>query len=407
MAFGFPNPASRDLPGLTAKPGGSGLRVEILSDPAAIDDIRADWLALRPHRDAHPDFFRLILTVLPQVVAPLLVTLRTEEGALQALLVGRLDRATPPARLGHLKIPVPPLLTLNIVHGGVLGRIDPAEGFMLSEALQALLRSNVCDALFLHEAPAEHPLIQLVGARPGWTPQGLPGPHHFLQLPPGSPVFPATLSKNERYNQRRRERKLFDDNDGQVQILAFHMAADVPDLMAKAEQVAATSYQRALGVGFEHSPAMQRRLTGCAELGWLRAWVLLLRGQPAAFWITTLQGGTLVSDFLSFDLAHARHSPGMYLSLATIAQCQTECPAGLIVDFGPGAADYKARLSTHTETTTSLYRFGVKPRPLLTRSIVGAAAIADRVGRVVVRRLGLFDTLRRWFRRKRPEAPIG
>ena len=58
----------------------------------------------------------------------------------------------------------------------------------------------------------------------------------------------------------------------------------------------------------------------------------------------------------------------------TRQQCQADCPAGLIVDFEPGATDYKARLSTHTETTTNLYRFGAKPRPLLTRSIVGAAA---------------------------------
>lgn len=388
------------MPGATVPPPARGddPGIAMLTDPASIDALRDEWLALRPHRDAHPDFFRLIITILPQAVGPMLITLRRPDGGLQALLVCRLDRSTPRARVGPWHLPTPALLSLNLIHGGLLGEIGPAEAARLHTALDGLLREGRCDALFLHEAPQEHPLA--IQAEGSWTPRGLPAPHHFLELTAGSEPFPAELSKNERYNQRRRSRQLQTENDNQIEIVTLHGPADVARLMDEAEQIAATSYQRRLGVGFKHSPVMAARLTRCAELGWLRGWVLRLRGRPAAFWIATLHDGVLISDFLSFDLAHAAHSPGMYLSLMAIGQSEAEYPQGLVVDFGPGGGDYKARLGTRSGMTVSLYRFGRRPRAILARGLVGAAARADVLGRALLRRLGVAERLRRWTRRK-------
>ena len=61
--------------------------------------------------------------------------------------------------------------------------------------------------------------------------------------------------------------------------------SQIERLFTDAERIASTTYQRALGAGFADTPE-RRALTEVAlAKGWLRAYLLYVRGEPIAFWI--------------------------------------------------------------------------------------------------------------------------
>ena len=85
-----------------------------------------------------------------------------------------------------------------------------------------------------------------------------------------------------------------------------------------ADQITGKSYQRGLGVGFVNDPQARERLRLKATKGWLRAYVLYLADCPCAFWMGDINRGIFGSDYLAFDPAFAKYSPGMYLILQVI-----------------------------------------------------------------------------------------
>jgi hypothetical protein len=81
-------------------PADGACRIEILRSGEDLLKWRAFWLQCVPTRDAHPDFFAMIVDVAANVVAPhVLVLLRG--GSPVAMLVARIDRSHVPIRLGY------------------------------------------------------------------------------------------------------------------------------------------------------------------------------------------------------------------------------------------------------------------------------------------------------------------
>ena len=105
-----------------------------------------------------------------------------------------------------------------------------------------------------------------------------------------------------------------------VRIERFREIAGLDKLMCDAEVVARKSYQRGLGVGFENSLLMRRRLEFESRKGWLRGYILYIEDRPCAFWIGSLRDGTFYSDFLGYDPDRAEYSPGMYLVINVLEE---------------------------------------------------------------------------------------
>jgi CelD/BcsL family acetyltransferase involved in cellulose biosynthesis len=107
--------------------------------------------------------------------------------------------------------------------------------------------------------------------------------------------------------------------------------------------IASKTYHRQLGVGFDGSEELTNRLTAASVCGRLRAYVLYLDKQPVAFWIATAYDGTLYSDFMGYDPAFARYSPGMFLITRTLDNlCIDPIDCNIRrLDWGLGDAEYK------------------------------------------------------------------
>ena len=292
------------------------------------------------------------------------------------MLIGRLISEKVSIKIGYLQIPTPKLRLLVISHGGWLGEIDEIRAAMFVDFLKRSLKDGEADAAILHYSQLSSPLAR----------QALTLPHFFcrdhlimreqhpkLNLPIGDKTFLASLSQNERYQQRKRVRKLAQDF-AEVRIDTFFSPQSVSMLMQNAETIAQKSYQRGIGVGFDASDFMRTRLEFLARIGWLRGFVLFLDGRPSAFWIGTLRNGIFVSDYLAFDSDFRKYVPGMYLIIEVINILASDGidPARQI-DFGPGYVAYKERLSNQTLEEALVHIFAPSFRGLAINSLRSTA----------------------------------
>jgi hypothetical protein len=350
--------------------------IEVLKDAAELQKLRGFWLACNPRRDADPDLFSFLIEARPQGDRPHVFVLRNG-GAPRALLIGRLTRARLPLKIGYFRIPSPELRLLIISNGGWLGEIGEERAALFITALRQGLANGEADAALFHSPELSSPLARQALAQPGFFCRDhliTHDRHRILDLPADDKGFLGSLSQNERYQQRKRERRLAKDFS-EVRIDAFTSPESVDGLIAQAETVVRKSYQRQIGVGFAASDFMRARLAFMARVGWLRGFVLNLDGRPGAFWIGTLRNGVFVSDYLAFDPAFKEYAPGMYLILKAIEMLAGESrgPARQI-DFGGGDGLYKERLSNRAVEEAQVHIFAPNLRGLTTnvlRSTLG------------------------------------
>jgi hypothetical protein len=130
----------------------------------------------------------------------------------------------------------------------------------------------------LHGPELPSPLARQALAQPGFFCRDhliIPDQHRILDLPADHKGFLATLPQNERYQQRKRERRLAKEFK-EIRIDRFASPENIDLLIAQAEAVARKSYQRKIGVGFAASDFMRAWL----EFFGPRGLAARLRAQP-------------------------------------------------------------------------------------------------------------------------------
>ena len=381
------------------------VKITVLRSMSEIEPYRHLWSKLCRHRDADLEFFRFILSTRPSASAYVLL-LSTDSK--EALVVGRKETISLEHPFGYVQVPSPRLRMLDLIHGGLLGEIDLTFARAVVTHLRGLLRRTDVDAIRLHYADVSSPLFvefKNIQRFPLRRQPVRTVPHRFRDLSAMSVSFGQSISRNERSNQRRREKRLLTEYSGDVRIECYSSADSLPRLIEDAERVASRSYQRGLGVGFARTDSIPCRLGLLADLGWLRAWLLYLGGTPIAFWIGTLREGTFVSDYLAYNLKLSDLAPGTYLTMKVLEEMQDK-PSGVSsVDFGPGDAAYKARFGTTVQTAGTLHLFALTWRGLCAGSIQAGADLATSLARIVVTRFGALDRIKRRQRQRAVGVP--
>jgi hypothetical protein len=188
-----------------------GDHVEVLRDVADMEMLRDFWLACNPLRDANPDLFRFLIDTRRQGDTPHILTLRAG-GELKALLVGRLIRTRLPIKIGYFRVPSPELRMLII--SGWLGEIDETRAALFVDFLRRLLAKGEANAALLSYPELTSPLARQALAQPTFACRDhfiIREHHPILDLPIGDKSFLASLSQNQRYQQRKRDRELAKD----------------------------------------------------------------------------------------------------------------------------------------------------------------------------------------------------
>lgn len=226
---------------------------------------------------------------------------------------------------------------------------------------------NDWDVLTLAEVAAESLLVDHWAGRMGDLGKVLdlsdPSPCPVVDLPESAEAFRTGLSRNARYNLKRKRKAL--DEAGKAEFRhggragtadGFGLSALVDLHQGRWRGRGGGAFASARFRAFHHDVA-----AAFAQRGWLDLDLLLLDGEPVAGIYGFTYGGCYYYYLPGFDEARVpRASPGFLLLMARVERCIEQGTRR--VDLLKGLADYKLQLATGVRRCVTLrgYRRGVR-----------------------------------------------
>jgi hypothetical protein len=392
---GFPFAAMQHL-------GGGQLTLRTLKTFAEIEEIRKIWMTWQSHPISDFDNFLLIARSRPEIQRPhVMVVYR--DGRPDCMLVGRLEYAPMNFQLGYLKVFDSKVRILCFMHGGFLGnQCAENSAFLIGEIMQAL-KNKEADVARLESVKTDSALSDAAKRIPGILCRDFFSPMHIhgcVQLPGSFQAFLSGLSRKERHNLKRLERRLQGDFSGRVQIRCFRQESQIEELLHDAEEVAKKTYQRGLGVGFSGCPETRETLQMAARRGTLRGCVLYLGGRPCAFLIGAQYRETLHGSFMGFDPQFCAYAPGSLLLMHWIEEAFEPNGGQRIsqIDLGPGDARYKRTICNHLWNERLIFIFAPTFMGLRLNLHRILCCLLYRCAKSLAVRAGMFEKVKRLWR---------
>jgi len=385
----------------------SPFQTRVLKTVPELERIQSFWNSCPGNRDSEFESYLTFLRTNTTTVRPHVILVE-REGRPEAILTGRIDRGHVDCRLGYWKVKIPSTL-LVFVYGAFRGHESPEVcELMVTSVLESLSR-NEAGVAYMNFLRDDSHLSRLCRILPGSLCRDylrLTQQHYAAVLPFRAEDFHKNLSSKVRKNLKWQAKKLDEHYSGDVTIRCFREEVNIDELAVEAERISSKSYQRGLGVGFRDTPIVREQMRLKAQRGWLRGYVLYLGGVPAAFWMGDVNSGTFGSDYLAFDPAFSRHSPGMYLIMRVMETfCEDRREGVQAIDFGPGHAQYKETLSTHGWRETAVYLFAPTLKGVGINALRTCSGGVDRIVKDALARTGLLQKIKKaWRTRVTPQT---
>lgn len=371
----------------------------VIDSLGQIEEIRSIWSAWRGHRDADVDVYETVLASRTDAAKPHIIVVE-RDGCPDALLVGMTATATVGERIGYWTIPVPGVRVLSFQYGGFLGKQSEENSALIISQIEQSLRGGDADVAILSYVREGTPLHRLgTRVRSVMMRDAFPTnhSHSVMTLPNNVEEIYGGLSSEHRWRLRR-DAKRFRAAFADLKISRFDCPEQLERLVRDAEQVAATTYQRGLGVGFSDSQPIRELLSLEARKRWLRAYLLYVGDRPCAFWIGCVYNGVFLSEYLGHDPFYAKYSPGTYLLTHVMEDlCRDSVTA---IDFGIGGALYKQRFAGTTWQETEIRLYAPTWRGMRVKAIRAAAAVTNNVGKGLLERAHVADRIKKVWRRR-------
>lgn len=384
-------------------------QIRTLHTQKEIEEIRPTWKAWPGHRDSDIDFFCEVVKSNPNTLRPNVIVAYCDEKP-DAILVGRLDSTTLLLRFGYWQIASPRIRVLIFVMGAQRGNPSAQSSeLLLREAFGSLERREV-EALRFDFVPVDSDFYNLSRTLPASVVRDrgtVPTPHWSMELSGSYDRVLANLSGDFRNQLKRKAKKIravFPD----AVIRCLESSQDVDIILRDVERVACKSYQRGLGVGFCDNQETRSAVSSQIARGNYLAYILYLKGDPAAFWLGASIDSVFYSDYLAFDSDFGAYSPGSYLQMKVVESLINRGSSR--IDFGPGDARYKSQLGTCCRHESSIYVFPKTPKGVALNLLRTLTASADRTAKRTVEALGMLTLLKRSARlaaRKRSNGQSG
>jgi CelD/BcsL family acetyltransferase involved in cellulose biosynthesis len=352
------------------------VRVRVVRTLEEVEQIRSVWMAWPEHRDADIDVFLTVLRCEAEGAEPHIIVIE-RNGRPDAIVVGMLTVSNLRERIAYVSLPISNVRTLSFAYRGFLGKQTEENCNLVLNEIERSLRRREADIALLGYVREDSPLYQ-VAARPQsvWT-RGVSSAsqtHWKMNITEAQDGIFATISGDHK-RKLRAEAKKFRAAFSDLEVVRFEGSERFDVLMNDAEQVAATTYQRALGAGFSNTKSVRDLLALEAEKGWLRAYILYFGGRPGAFWIGSVYNGVFLSEYLAHDPAHAKFSPGTFLLMQAMEEFQGAQITG--IDFGIGDALYKQRFSNQHWKENTLSAYAPTWVGMRVKAIRNVAALVD------------------------------
>ncbi len=379
-------------------PLGDAVQVAVLRTVPEIEQLRDTWESWPGNRDSQIDFYLTVLRSQPETVRPHVIVVY-REGKPDAIFVGRLDRRRLDFRIGYIRCR-PKAAILYFVYGALRGHESLNNCKLLIHEIESSLSRGEADAAYLNLLKTDSNLYKLARELPGVLTRdhiSVTQAHFSASIPGSVKEFYAGLSPRVRKHAKSRDRRIANDFSGGVRVQCFRQHVEVRNLIEDVEQVARSSYQRGLGVGFIDSAEMRDRLELKAQMGWLRSYVLYLRDRPAAFLVGDVNRSTFGVDYTGYDPEFTAYSPGTYLILKIIEDLARSGGISAF-DFGPGDAEYKRVLSDHRWAEGAAYIFARSLKGMQLKSLRLLTGTIDYAARKILGRAQLLRRIKKSWR---------
>ncbi len=377
-------------------------RVEILRSLEELEGIRDIWTRWQKHPNCDLDFYCRVVSSTPTMLRPHVMVVYRGERA-EAMLVGRIDAGSVDLSVGYKKILGIRARTLTFLHGGLVGNKSAANCRELVRSIQSSLAGGEANLAYFNHLRTDEPMYDELDRLTGHSGRrsfATLRNHRGMSLASSGEGFLRTLTSKERNNQKRRSKRMQEDFAGQIQIRCFRAPADLEKMIPDIDEIAKKTYQRALGVGFEDTPELRKRLQMEAERGWLRAYVLYLQERPCAFWMGNVYADTFYSGFTGYDPANANSAPGLYRLRREIERLCNENGEGILrgADFGLGDAEWKLIIGDQEWQEAPVFIFAPTAKGGLLRLVRRGTELLDLVGQKVLKRAQLLARVKKIWR---------
>ncbi len=374
------------------KPAEALVEARVLRSVAEIEEIREPWTRWQNDLNADLDFYLMVIQLRKEVVRPHIVLVLCG-GHPKAMAVGRLERGSVNIKLGYKSVACFPVLTLHMIHGGLLGEQTPEAAGAILDSLKQSLRNGEAEMLAFSGIPLGSDFDKRLREKVSFLCR-----EHFAEkrirwkMALGCTVeeMHARFSRDHRQKLRRQAKIFEKDFPGGLAIRCFREPAELDRMAKDVEEVARATYQRGLGVGFIDNEECRSRVAFEARQGWLRMYVLYVKAKPCTYWWGTLYRGTFYSHAIGFDTHYAEFRPGIYIVNKTLAEFCQEGVKGL--DFGFGDAQFKQQFGNQHTRELFMNVCAARPRLIalnLMKTLnnglkAGALAIAGRFNSVQI-----------------------
>jgi hypothetical protein len=377
-----------------------GTGVKLYTTLEEIRALRPIWEGVQWYPGADYEFFTLIVQSRSETVLPCVLVLYKNHVPI-SLLAGRIEKAKMPVRFGYASIMEIPVRQLVFIAGGFMGeRSEAIWESLLTFAERLMIEQKIDLAIFeylkvpsreLESAKRAFSFVRFYQAKEI-------SKHWLLSLPTSWDGFMKSRSSKHRYWLKRLPRVLDREFPRQWNIVRYVS----PDSMGKfgdaAEEVARSTYQRRLAVGFRRGEESLQRLALDARRGRLRGYVLFIREKPKAFWYCFVYKRTLYLASTGYDPAYRSYELGTILLMKILEDhCGTDVRE---VDFGEGDADYKRRFGSGYFVEGSAYLFAGSLRGLCLHTLHRTTIFIRGFGRNILDRLQITRRIKTRWRRK-------
>jgi hypothetical protein len=366
-----------------------------------VERLRPAWTAWRGHRDADIDVYLTVLSCRLDHAKPHVILIE-RDGRPDAILVGMTAAATFYQKIGYFTVPTPRVRALRFQYGGFLGnQSKESSKLMINEIEQSLRRGDANVAILTH-LREDSPLYHVAITEPRLLARDhfpVKEAHSMMELPQSPEEIYQGFSTKHRRTLRREGKKFLAAFSDDVCIERFNTIDQLDQLIGVVEGIAATTYQRGLGVGFSNSRDIRELLTLEAKKGWLRGFVLHAGGKPCAFLIGCVYKDTFLNEYLGHDPAYSKHSPGMYLLAHVIEELCREGVAKF--DFGMGEAFYKQRFGNTQWSEGTVYLYAPTWTGLRVKALRSAAVLINSTGKSLLEKTKLQSRVKRLWRQRR------
>jgi len=154
------------------------------------------------------------------------------------------------------------------------------------------------------------------------------------------------LSSNARQSLRRKAKKIAAESGGDLDIRAFRTAEELEAFHDVARRISLRTYQeRLMGSGLPDSADFLHDMVTLAAADRVRAWLLYIGDEPAAYLYCPVLGDTVIYAHVGHDPAFNDLSPGQVLQLEAMRDLFDEQKYARF-DFTEGEGQHKRQFST-------------------------------------------------------------